>query len=146
MIHRRVFRVRLTHINRSRRDLEQSGISWQKLTSHRTEPEQLIGWSQRLRVFDIDSFKFSYLRNHPAYVGFVTSPKLSASLKEKGRMFHNIYHWHNISVQKGGIDTVVVVVVVVAVQQGQIAFGRQSNRPPRRITEKSLADSFPAEC
>ena len=29
---------------------------------------------------------------------------------------------------------------------GDIAFGRQSNRPPRRITEKSLAESFPAEC
>ena len=30
--------------------------------------------------------------------------------------------------------------------QGDIVFGRQSNRPPRRITEKSLAESFPAEC
>ena len=29
---------------------------------------------------------------------------------------------------------------------GDIAFGRQANRPPRRITEKSLAKSFPAEC
>ena len=29
---------------------------------------------------------------------------------------------------------------------GDIAFGRQSNRLPRRITEKSLAESFLAEC
>ena len=31
-------------------------------------------------------------------------------------------------------------------QMGDIAFGRQSNRPTRRITEKSLAESLPAEC
>ena len=30
--------------------------------------------------------------------------------------------------------------------KGHIAFGRQLNRPPRRITERSLAESFPAEC
>ena len=30
--------------------------------------------------------------------------------------------------------------------KGHIAFSRQLNRPPRRITEKSLAESFPAEC
>ena len=29
---------------------------------------------------------------------------------------------------------------------GDIAFGRQLNRPPRRSTEKSLAESFMAEC
>ena len=29
---------------------------------------------------------------------------------------------------------------------GDIAFGRQLNRPARRITEKSLAESFVAKC
>ena len=32
------------------------------------------------------------------------------------------------------------------VDKGDIAFGRQPNRPSRRMTEKSLAESIPAEC
>ena len=36
--------------------------------------------------------------------------------------------------------------LIMEVSSGDIAFGRQPNRPPRRMTDKSLVESIPAEC
>ena len=53
---------------------------------------------------------------------------------------------HSTKVYEDPSRNLMLQVEVLLLLCGDRAFGRQSNQPPRQITEKSLAENFPAEC